>query len=111
MAEIFVVAPPRTFWRDVPIHTPDGSAARIDIEWCWMDKAELEAWTASMRASPGVATLAKAINGWRGVLDENEKPIPFSAESLLWLCGKYPSAPLHLFLGYLDAMSDGRRKN
>lgn len=111
MAEIFVVAPPRTFRRDVPIVSPDGSEKRIDIEWVWKDKDELDAWTAEMRVNASALTLAAVIDTWYGVADESGALVKFSPDALQWLCGKYPTAPLHLFLGYLNAMTDGRRKN
>lgn len=111
MADIFQVSAPASFRRAVPIYAPDGGERAIDIEWVWMDAEDLKQWTQAMKTKPEIATLAKAIHGWHGVIDETGKAVNFTADSLAWLCAKFPSAPLHLFLGYCDAMTDGRIKN
>ena len=58
--------------------------------------------------------LASAIRDWRGVIDENGNPVPYSWTALNQLCTSYPNAVFALLAAYrqsLAGLQETERKN
>jgi hypothetical protein len=78
----------------------------------------LEEQLRSLSESKGVSyqayTLAAGIKDWRGVVDEQNQPIPYSWSALSQLCTAYPDAVFELLAAHRTAtqgLTETERKN
>ena len=55
--------------------------------------------------------LAEIIDDWEGVVDADDKPVPYSAAALAQMLDDHPAASTEIWNGYLAALLDYRRGN
>lgn len=94
--------------------------ATIDITWRHKRRDDLKEWAARpLRVTErGIVPLeveaeylAEVIAGWKGPVNDNGDPVPFSQAALANVLQNYAMAGQELYNQYLRAMTESRLKN
>lgn len=106
------LTPNPTFKAPVLLTVP-GLAEPVQLEMTFrhMPADQANEWIRNNQEKHSSAALAEIIVGWDGVLDENEQPVPFSAEALDTLLRNYRPATLEIVTAWLKEMGASRLKN
>lgn len=103
---MFKFIPVTTFWAPVKIVLPGGEEQEFEGEFVYIDDA---AWVAAQKMTNG-DFLRAHWTGWRGIVDEDDKALPFSeAQRELLLGHSYIAAGV--LAGYATARQGLRAKN
>lgn len=113
IASMFKINPNPTFECDVLISVPGSDNPQaLRVTFRHKGLRDLEAWRAKATEKPSDSEyLDEVIAGWSGVFGPDEKPVPYSIESLAMLLDAYPSASVEIFIAYVRQLRDARAKN
>jgi len=105
------LVPSSTFKLDILIPLPQGTEAKVKMEFKHLSRSKLEAWLKSTNDEDGEAArkdsdaLRDVLVGWSGIDAE------FNDENLELLLDNYPSASRSIINAYLPALLEGKTKN
>lgn len=71
----------------------------------WLDSAGRE------KNMTDTKMLSEVVLDWDGVLDDEDKPVPYTKDALSKLLTNYPTASGELVTGYINALGRSRAKN
>lgn len=99
--------PDPEFWSAVKITVPgEVKPLAVDFLFAWKSKSQLVEFR--QRLTDGrsdEAVLAEVVRDWKGI----DKP--YSESALRDLIENYPASNLEILQGYLEALTESRRKN
>lgn len=105
---MFRITPNPTFSSPVSLSLPGSDVGQVlQVTWRHKRKREIGA------ALEGNVTefLRSVIESWSGIVDEHDKPVPYSVEALDILLDAYPSSGAELIQAYMRQIADARAKN
>ena len=71
----------------------------------------LTEWRKTIGARPAHVSMAEIVEGWEGVVDEDDKPVPYSPSALKTFLEAHSTRAEDLAKGYLYALTESRVKN
>jgi len=73
--------------------------------------AALIEWRKTIGTRPAHESMAEIVEGWEGVVDEDDKPVPYSPAALKSFLEAHSTRAEDLAKGYLYALTESRVKN
>lgn len=120
---MFRINPRPTFTCDVPLSVPGADKpGKVTITFRHMDRRALAAYqrraidlaiTADQEDAQEryTAYVAEIVDGWAGVLDADDKPVPYSAEALGRLLAAFPASGPEIVRHYAYQLGHARAGN
>jgi len=106
------VMPPATFVAEAKITIPGSIEPGVfSVEWRYKSKDDLQAWIKARDGAEHLASLSEVMVGWSDVLDAEDRPLPFSPESLASMLNTYPAAGRDMVGAYIGAVFASRLGN
>lgn len=122
-ATMIRIVPNPTFTCDVPLSVP-GTDKPVSIKLTYRHKGrkalneyQARAVDLAMQADANDAAqqfgayVGEVVEGWTGVLDADDKPLPYSADNLARLLEAYPAAGAEIVRCYSRQLSHARSGN
>lgn len=85
---------------------------QVTFQFRHKGRKDLAAWIDTGKDRPDAEFLGEVVAGWgEEVVDEDDKPVPFSIEALAELLDSYHPAAREIYQAYLRAIGESRVKN
>jgi hypothetical protein len=107
-----IVASP-TFTCPVRLSRPgDEVPSSLIVTFKHKGSRDLARWLRAAKDTESDAEyLAEVIDGWSGVVGDDDKPVPFSRAALEQMLDEFPAAGAELVIAYRRQLADARAKN
>lgn len=113
IAAMFRIVPSPTFRCKVNLSVPGSELPQVvTVDFRHKSGKQLQAWFEGATVADSDASfLGEVIEGWIGVVDEKDAPVPYTLENLARLLDAYPASGRELVLAYQRQLRDARAKN
>lgn len=108
---MFKIAAKKTFKATAFVHVPgEEKPAEIELTFKYFDKAQWESWIEKNMNKRTAKALDELIVDW-DVVDENDKPVPYSLDNLIKLSGQLHTVESDITNAYVKELYGARQKN